>query len=126
MIEFALRQKPNPRDLTAPRKYYAVTQYNGDLSLREIATWISRESTVSLMDTMAVLEGLVQVMPAFMLDGKIIKLDDFGSFRVSIASEGADTAENFDQSMIKRIKVLFRPGNEFDKLLSHTEFKKVE
>jgi len=126
MIEFALHQKPNPRDLTAPRKFYAVTQYKGNLSLREIATRISRESTVSLMDTMAVLEGLVQVMPEFMLDAKIIKLGEFGSFRVSISSEGSETEEDFEQSLIRKIKILFRPGRELKKLMSDVQYQKVD
>lgn len=126
MLEFALRQKPNPQDPTAARKFYAVTQYNGDLSLRDIATWISRESTVSLMDTMAVLEGLLQVMPDFLLDGKIIRLGEFGSFRVSISSGGSDTAEDFDQSLIRKLRIRFRPGKEMQKLLSDVEYKKVE
>ena len=126
MLEFALRQKINPRDPLAERKFYAVTQYNGYLSLRDIATWISRESTVSLMDTMAVLEGLLQVMPDFLLDGKIIKLGEFGSFRVSISSGGADTEEDFDQSYIRRINIRFRPGKELQKLLSNVEYRKLD
>ena len=126
MLEFALYQKINPRDPLAERKFYAVTQYNGDLSLRDIATWISRESTVSLMDTMAVLEGLLQVMPDFLLDGKIIRLGEFGSFRVSISSAGFDIAEAFDQSLIRKLRIRFRPGKEMQKLLSDVEYKKVQ
>ena len=126
MIEFALHQKPNPRDLTAPRKYYAVSQYKGNVSLREIATRIARESTVSLMDTLAVLEGLLQVMPEFLLDAKIIKLAEFGSFRLSISSGGSDTEEDFDTSLIRKAKVIFRPGQELKKLLSDVNYKKVD
>lgn len=125
MLEFALRQKPNPRDPLAARKFYAVAQYNGDLSLRDIATWISRESTVSLMDTMAVLEGLLQVMPDFLLDGKIVKLGEFGSFRVSVSSDGADTAEEFETNMIRKLRIIFRPGNELQKFMSDVDYKKV-
>jgi len=126
MLEYALRQKPNPRDPTAARKFYAVTQYNGNLSIRDIATWISRESTVSLMDTMAVLEGLLQVMPDFLLDGKIIKLGEFGAFRVSISSEGSETAEDFETAMIRKLRIIFRPGNELKKLLSDVDYKKIQ
>jgi len=34
---------------------------------------------VSVIDTAAVLEGFVQVVPGLLLNGKIVRLGDFGS-----------------------------------------------
>ena len=82
-------------------------------------------STVSSIDTLAVLESLLQVLPRHLLDSKIIRLGDFGSFRISLSSSGADTAENFTKSMIKGVKLLFRPGKQITDELKQAEFVKI-
>ena len=60
-----------------------------------------------------------------LLDGKIIRLGDFGSFRLSISSSGADKAEDFTKNMIKGVNLLFRPGKQITDELNKAEFVKI-
>ncbi len=76
------------------------------------------------MDILAVLEGLTQVIPQQMANGNIIRLADFGSFRVSLRSEGVENPADFTQSQITETKVLFRPGSEFSRRLQNIQFVK--
>lgn len=74
---------------------------------------------------MAVLEALVQLLPDYLTDGRSVKLGDFGSFRLTLSSEGADTAETFNSSMIKKSKLHFRPGKLIRDALTTIEYEKA-
>ena len=125
MINYKLINKINPQDVAAVQKFYAVKQAQEELTLRDFGKRISRESTVSMMDTMAVLEGLLQIIPDELVNGKIIKLGDFGTFRTTLSVEGAATAEAFTVANIKKLNVRFRPAREFVDLLAGVKYSKV-
>jgi len=115
-VKYNVIQRVNPRDIAAPRKFYAISQNNGEVSLRELATRISEMSTLSSIDTLAVLESLIKVVPSELLKGKIVHLGEFGTFRLTLASAGADTQEDFNKSFIKNVRMKFRAG----KLIART------
>jgi len=125
MIKYSLRGKVNPQNLTEVNKLFPIKQAQETLTIRDFGKRISRESTVSMMDTMAVLEGLLQIIPDEIANGKIIKLGDFGTFRSTISSEGVATEEEFTTSKIKSLNVRFRPAHEFSTLLSNLKYEKV-
>lgn len=125
MVKIKLKEQVNPQDITATNKYIPVKQSQEELTLRDFAKRISRESTVSTMDAMAVLEGLLQIVPDEILNGKIIKLGDFGTFRSTISAERVDSPEEFNVSKIKRLNVRFRPAKEFKKQLTNIDYKLV-
>jgi len=125
MINYKLVNKVNPQDVLAVQKFYAIKQPQETLTLRDFGKRISRESTVSMMDTMAVLEGLLQIIPDEIVNGKIIKLGDFGTFRTTLSVEGVDTEEEFTVSKIKKLNVRFRPAHEFVVLLAGATYGKV-
>ncbi|MHB1147407.1 MAG: HU family DNA-binding protein [Lutibacter sp.] len=125
MIKYTLKERINPTDLTAPNKLYPFKQAQEELTLRDFAKRISRESTVSMMDTMAVQEGLLQIIPDEIINGKIIKLGDFGTFRTTLSSVGVATEEEFSPTKIKKLNIRFRPAREFRNLLASVRFEKV-
>lgn len=77
------------------------------------------------MDAMAVLEGLLQIIPDEILNGKIIKLGDFGTFRSTISAETVATPEEFTISKIRSLNVRFRPSKEFQKQLGGIDYQLV-
>ena len=125
MVHFSIKERVNPQAPLDPRKHYAFVKNQGVVNLRQLAKRISRESTVSMMDTMAVLEGFLQVIPDELIGGKIVKLGVLGTFRVTISSRGADTTEDFNISLINGLNLKFRPGSEFRDQLDSVKFKKV-
>lgn len=124
MVKYHLIERVNPQDILGIRKHYAVVHNQGEINLRQLATRISRESTISMMDTMAVLEGLLQVIPDTLIDGRIVKLGELGTFRLSISSDGVDDPDEFNSSMIKALNLRFRPGLLFREQLNKAKFTK--
>ena len=92
--------------------------------LRALAREIAEISTVSVVDTMAVIESLVQLIPRHIMEGDTVRLGDFGSFSVRLSSRGAASEEAFSVSHIEDVKVGFRPGKELKKALNDATFEK--
>ena len=124
-VKYSIIQRIKPGDPAAPRKFYAIAKSSGEVKLRELAERIAEISTVSSIDTLAVLESLITVIPTQLLAGRIIKLGDFGTFRLTLSSEGTDTEEEFSKNNIKRLKLNFRPGKIISTELRMVDYQKV-
>lgn len=75
-------------------KFYASAKMTGEVSINKLIERIEKISTVSGADVRAVLYALVDVIPDRMSDSNIVQIDGLGSFRISISSEGHETAED--------------------------------
>jgi predicted histone-like DNA-binding protein len=124
-VKYTVTEKGNPRELEAPKKWYANAKSSGDMTLRALAKEISARSTVSPADTNAVLIALTELLALHLADSKIVRLGDFGAFQVSISSDGAESAEKFTPSMIKNPKVVFRAGIDLKEMLNNLKFEKA-
>ena len=125
MITYSVIQKVNPRDLVAPRKYYAVKQPQGNVTVRELATRISRESMLGIIETTAVIEALLQSIPDLLTDGKSVQLGEFGSFRLTLSSVGAESPETFNVGMITGPNLIFHAGKEFQDKLTQVKYSRA-
>jgi predicted histone-like DNA-binding protein len=124
-LKYNLIQKGNPLQPEAPKKYYANPVRKDELTLRELCGEIAEISTVSPVDTMAVVESLLQVIPRHVANGDIIRLGDFGSFSVNIKCEGAESADSFTRSNLLGLKLIFRPGKQLKHALDNVTFEKA-
>ena len=125
-VDYRVVGRKKPNDTSAPKKFYTSAKSNGKVGLRQLSNQISNISTVSSIDTMAVLEAMVQVIPENIADGKVVALGDFGNFRLTLQSEGAAKAVEVNASNIKGNKLRFLPGKEIKKVLNNIDYKKVE
>ena len=123
-VQYHLVQRGNSAKPDEPKKFYATAQSKGDITLRELSREIAEISTVSVVDTTAVIESLLQIIPRHVTNGNIVRLADFGSFNIRIDSEPSDTEEAFNKSLINGVKLYFRPGKELQKALENVEFEK--
>jgi predicted histone-like DNA-binding protein len=123
-VKYTLSLKGNPGDVNAPKKFYGSAKSVGSISLRQISKKIADISTVSSVDVMAVLEALLYVIPEQISEGKIVRLGDFGSFKLSIKTEGSLLEENFSTHNIIKNRLVFTPGKEIKKTLSHIDYEK--
>lgn len=125
-VKFSVTPRKDPRDQNSQPKYYATVRSNGRIDTHGVARDINKMSTVSSVDTAAVLEAFMNVVPDQLADGKIVELGDFGTFRVSVSSEGAEMPEDVTTRSITDVRVLFQPGKRFKKLINSTEFEKIQ
>ena len=124
-INYVLMQRVNPKDVTAPRKFYAVAKSTGEESTRQLATEISKRNGLSVADVFATIEALIDLVPERLEQGKIVRLGEFGSFSTSLSSEGVEKQEDFTAANIKSNSVNFRPGKLVQKVLDTVDYTKV-
>ncbi|HPT04833.1 MAG TPA: DNA-binding domain-containing protein [Bacteroidales bacterium] len=117
--------KKNPAKQTDPPKFHAQAVNSGSISLRQLAKLITEKSTVKSADTMAVLEGLLEVIPTELANGKIVRLGDFGSFSLGIKSEGVESEDKLTNKHINKTSIRFRPGTEFQNVIKTITFTRI-
>ena len=77
------------------------------------------------LDTLAVLEAFLLVIPQELAKGNIVELGELGSFRLTALASGEDSPEEVSKRNIKEVKVRFKPGKLFKQVLKGLEFRKV-
>ena len=107
-------------------KYYATPHYSAEIDLFGLSKKLSIRSTITRIDAVAVTSGLVDLIAEELVEGRIVRLGNLGSFRISINSSGEDTAIKVTAGSIKKSRVLFRPGLLFKKNLRDLSFEKAE
>lgn len=87
---------------------------------------IKKISTVSGADIRAVLYSLIDVIPEELSQGRIVRLDDLGAFRVSISSHGHETEEEVNANSVRDSRIIFTPGPKFRQMLNNLHFQAAE
>lgn len=125
-VQYTLTQKGNPSKPNAPKKYYANAKSSGEVTLRSLSKEIAGASTtVSDTDVLAVLNDLTKILSRHLAEGKIVRFGDFGSFSLTLSSEGSEQEYDFNASMIKTAKIGFRPGLDLKDMLATLKFEKA-
>lgn len=76
----------------------------------QIADALADRSTVTRTDVKAVLSEMADVMSQYMAQGKSVKLEGLGSFRLGLTTKGVKAEDDFDFSkQLQRVKVNFTP-----------------
>jgi predicted histone-like DNA-binding protein len=93
-------QKKRPNS-PAIIKWYFTQKKSGIIGLRDIAREINGRSSLSLGDVQSVLSNLMEVMPLFLKLGQSIKLEGFGTFRITVSSEGVENPDDLKTNHVK-------------------------
>ena len=72
------------------------------------------------------LVALEDVIAESIQKGEIVRLMDIGTFRVGISTKGALKEEDFNDALIKKTRILFRPGSVLQNALAQVNFTKVK
>lgn len=127
MVNYSIVMRGNPQDKEASKKAYAVSQYISVMNLDSFAKHIATHGCVySRADIVAILTLAVDCMREQLLAGQKIQLGDLGNFYLSLSSEGALTANDFDPKLhIRSVNVIWERGANFCNLKEDAEFNQV-
>jgi len=116
MIKYVIQAKKNPIKGTV--KYYPQMASSTPMTLAQIVKRIEKRSTVSSADVKAVLDALQYEVIDALQNGYSVRLGDLGSFRVTIKSEGEETATEAKKrgaELIKQVNVQFTKSGEMER-----------
>jgi predicted histone-like DNA-binding protein len=109
----------------SPKKQYASAVNAGVFTVRDFTNRVSGRSSLTRGDVENVLTNFLDELPAFLKIGMSIRLGDFGTLRLTVASEGVDEDQEFTSANIKGVRVIFTPSPEFKKSLENITFERL-
>ena len=118
--------KKNPQDLSAAPKYYGNAVNAGTITIDKFAKTIADRSSLSRGDIQNVLANFIEQLPIFLEIGMSVQLGGFGTMRLTLETNGADTPDAFTASNVKGAKVVFTPGVEFKDYLKNIKYEIVK
>ena len=107
------------------KKFYAIPVHDREITLEGLTQAIEKTSTVNGADIRAVLYAMVEEAVVGLNEGRIIRLGDLGSLRITLSSEGKDTAEEITAAAVKKAGVIFTPGVKLQSMLKNAKFTKA-
>ena len=122
MVQIIPVERPNPQDRTAENKFYALAVSKGTTDLERLAYLVSHQSTVREGDCYAVLLSLLHNIMDELKQGRIVKLDKLGSFKIGVNSKGMATEEEVTANSIKKAHINFRPDARMREMLANVKF----
>jgi len=125
-IKYNIVQKPEPGVAGGGvKKWYASAKTDGELNIDDLTKEIEKFSALSEADIRGVIIALENVIVNQIVNSKIIHLDRLGSFYPSLSSSGAATEADFKMSLIRKAKIIFRPGLRILIALKAVKFSKA-
>ena len=124
-VTYSVVPRINPREKNDPPKFYAQAQARGDVSIREMAERIQATCTVHKTDVYAVLVALEDGVKEAIQNGEIVRLGELCTLQVSLSGKGTLTEKEYDDSLIKKAKIIFRPGTILAGALETLKYSKV-
>ena len=112
-VNYSLTQiSTKPGQADAPKKWYAKMQASGEVTMDEMAEDIAYATTLTDGDVLNAIRALLKQLNKHLAAGKIVRLENFGTFQLQLHSEGAETEEAFTTANITGATVQFRPGKQ--------------
>jgi predicted histone-like DNA-binding protein len=118
-LQFNVVERPNPQ--TKEKKWYASPKLTGKRGLKDLSKDLSSVSSLSAGDVQNVIVNLINELPKWLMEGDSVKLDGFGSFRLSFSSDGAATKEEVTANNITDIRIIFDADDEIKELVKKTK-----
>lgn len=115
-------QRHNPLDKDAPHKWYPVQYTTKMVDENEVAELIADETTLNPMEAQMAIRQLRKVVQRLLLDGKSVKLGNWGTFNITLSSEGAETKEALTARNVKAVNINFLPGDELKAAMQKADF----
>lgn len=124
-VQFKMVPKQN--NLVSPPqiKYYPCAVSKGEENLDSLAKIIASRSTISRADCYGVIVALSELIGEALTDGKIVKIDNLGSFQLTLSGTAADSQEPIGKANIKEAKIKFRPSTELKTKTKEINYKRI-
>ena len=117
MIKLKTISKKNPKEPQAAPRFYASAQHGAKVDLDGLAVTVANRCSLRRADVHGVLVALMDIIPDELANGKVISMGDLGSFCVNVKSEGVENKKEVSSSMVKGMKIIYRPTKELKKKL---------
>jgi predicted histone-like DNA-binding protein len=110
---------------TGRKLWFPKLTGSSQINLREIAEILGKRSTASGADLYLIIKGLVDLIPELLTQGKTVRLDELGTFRLHARVTVRDSAQEVSAKNIRELRISFIPDKGIKDKLKNVEFKLV-
>lgn len=123
----SFKMVPKTNNLASPpeTKYYPCAVHDGTVNLNQLAAIVASRSIVSRADCYGVIIGLTQAISESLAAGRIVKIEDLGTFRITLQGSPADAADVLGKSNIKGAKIIYKPSRDMKSSLRKLNYKRM-
>lgn len=121
-IKFLVTKGRNMKDPNGKELYQARSIQTGKITTGELCESISDRCSVTASDVMGVISNLEDVLIHEMMYSRIVRLGQFGSFRLAVAGELVASPELWTRSLLRRARIVFTPGEQLRTALEGMNF----
>lgn len=119
-------QRRNPSDKNAPMKWHPVQNTIEQMDETEVAEMIADETTLNPAEALMAVRQFPKVLRYALLNGKSVRMGNWGSFYPTLNTTGADTKEQLTAANIKKVNMVFKPSDALKADLQKATFVWVE
>jgi predicted histone-like DNA-binding protein len=123
-VKFRTVRRKNLLDPNAPPKHYVIVHAQEVTDIDGLSGIISDKSTISRPDVYAVIIALLETIIKELMAGRSVNLGKLGSFSISVNSGGIENAEEVTAALIKKARVVYRPGMELKDMLKVLKYER--
>lgn len=115
-------QRRNPQKPDDPMKWYPVQNTVKNVDESEVAELIADETTLNPMEAMMAVRQLRKIVQRLLLSGNSVQLGNWGTFNITLSTEGAATKEALTARNVKSVNINFQAGSELKAALQKADF----
>ena len=115
-------KRPNPLDEDAAPKWYPIQYTTKMVDESEVAELIADETTLNPMEAAMAIRQLRKIVQRQLLDGKSVKLGNWGTFNVTLNTTGAETKEQLTARNVTHVNINFQPGDDLKAAMQKADF----
>lgn len=124
-VQFKMIPKQN--NLVSPPevKFYPCAVSKGIVNLDDLAKIISGRCTVSRADCYGVVIALSDAIGEALSGGNIVKIQNLGSFQLSLSGTASEDESSLGKANIKSAKVVYRPSKDLKSKIKRITYKRL-
>lgn len=123
--KFKAVAKKDPRNPQGEPKFYPSPVYNGTYSIDDVSKYIANISTVSEIDTVAVLSAFTKVIPELLQKGIRIDLEGIGIFSLGFETTASEKPEDVTSNNVEKVRLKFSAEHKLKQKLENTPLEKA-
>lgn len=125
-IGYVIQQKKITVGATPGIKYVARIFREKQVDQMTVAKEIAKMSSMSIGDVLNVVQSLQEVMSSFLVQGKNVKLDLLGSFKIRMNATAVAAKDEVKPSTITKKSVGFSAGKELKEAIDNAGVEYID
>ena len=107
------------------RMWFPKLTGSTQVDLYNVAQILEKRSSASIADVQLIVYGLIDLIPELLMQGKTVKLGEFGSFRLHARVNPTDGPGKVSSKNIRDLHISFKPDKRIKKALEKAQFVQV-